>query len=190
MLLPDNVIGWPAFLAIYAVAVGLGVLSHVPAGLGVFETVIVAALGQAVDVDTVLGALVLYRLIYHVLPLLLAVIFVIGAELRSLYRKPMASSLRRVAGRLTPLLLATLALILAAMLVFSSVTPTPDDNLAFLSDYVPLPIIEGTHFLASLLGLVLVIVARGLARRLDSAWWAALVVAVIALLFRSSRRSR
>ena len=80
VLLPDNVIGWPAFLAIYAVAVGLGVLSHVPAGLGVFETVIVAALGQAVDVDTVLGALVLYRLIYHVLPLLLAVIFVIGAD--------------------------------------------------------------------------------------------------------------
>ncbi len=183
VLLPDGVIGWPAFLAIYAVAVGLGVLSHVPAGLGVFEAVIVAALGRAADVDTVLGALVLYRLIYHVLPLLLAVIFVIGAELRSLYHKPVASSLRRVGGRLTPLLLATLALILAAMLVFSSVTPTPDDNLAFLADYVPLPVVEGAHFLASLLGLVLVIVARGLARRLDSAWWAALVIAVVALLF-------
>lgn len=162
VLLPDGVIGWPAFLAIYAVAIGLGVLSHVPAGLGVFETVIVAALGQAADVDTILGALVLYRLIYHVLPLLLAVIFVVGAELRSLYHKPVASSLRRVGGRLTPLLLATLALILASMLVFSSVTPTPDDNLAFLADYVPLPVIEGAHFLASLLGLVLVIIARGL----------------------------
>ncbi len=182
VLLPDGVIGWPAFLAIYAVAIGLGVLSHVPAGLGVFETVIVAALGQAADVDTILGALVLYRLIYHVLPLLLAVIFVVGAELRSLYHKPVASSLRRVGGRLTPLLLATLALILASMLVFSSVTPTPDDNLAFLADYVPLPVIEGAHFLASLLGLVLVIIARGLARRLDSAWWAALIVAVVALL--------
>ncbi len=183
VLLPDGAIGWPAFLAIYAVAVGLGVLSHVPAGLGVFETVIVAALGEAADVDTILGALVLYRLIYHVMPLLLAVVFVVGADLRSLYQKPVASSLRRVGGRLTPLLLAALALILSAMLVFSSVTPTPDDNLAFLAGYVPLPVIEGAHFLASLLGLVLVIVARGLARRLDSAWWAALVVAVIALLF-------
>ena len=38
--------GWPAFLAVYSVAVGLGVLSHVPAGLGVFETVIIAALGR------------------------------------------------------------------------------------------------------------------------------------------------
>lgn len=183
VLLPDGVMGWPAFLAVYSIAVGLGVLSHVPAGLGVFETVIIAALGQTADVDAVLGALMLYRLIYHVLPLLLAVIFVIGAEARGLYRRPVASSLRRVAGRLTPVLLATLALVLSAMLVFSSVTPTPDENLAFLSDYFPLPVLEGAHFLASLLGLVLVIAARGLARRLDGAWWAALVIASVALLF-------
>jgi phosphatidylglycerol lysyltransferase len=182
VLLPDNAIGWPAFLAIYAVAVGLGVLSHVPAGLGVFETVIVAALGQTTSVDTVLGALVLYRLIYHVVPLLLAVLFVVGAEVRTLARKPVGSSMRRVAGRLTPLLLSALALVLSAMLVFSSVTPTPDQNLAFLADYVPLPVIEGAHFLASVLGLALVIAARGLARRLDGAWWAAFGIALAALL--------
>lgn len=183
VLLPDGIMGWPAFLAVYSVAVGLGVLSHVPAGLGVFETVIIAALGQTANIDAVLGALVLYRLIYHVLPLLLAVIFVIGTEVRGLYHRPAASSLRRVGGRLTPTLLATLALVLAAMLVFSSVTPTPDENLAFLSGYVPLPVLEGAHFLASLLGLVLFIAARGLARRLDGAWWAALVIALVALLF-------
>ncbi|CZT33324.1 bifunctional lysylphosphatidylglycerol flippase/synthetase MprF [Rhizobium sp. 9140] len=182
VLLPEGTIGWPAFLAIYSVAVGLGVLSHVPAGLGVFETVIVAALGQTASVDTVLGALVLYRLIYHVVPLILAVLFVVVAEVRTLARKPVGSSLRRVAGRLTPLLLSALALVLAAMLVFSSVTPTPDENLAFLSDYVPLPVIEGAHFLASVLGLALLIAARGLARRLDGAWWAALGLALAALL--------
>ena len=103
----------------------------------------------------------------------------------------MASSLRRVAGRLTPLLLATLALILAAMLVFSSVTPTPDDNLAFLSDYVPLPIIEGTHFLASLLGLVLV---SGRARSCPAAGQRLVggtcVLPSLPCCFRSSRRSR
>jgi phosphatidylglycerol lysyltransferase len=182
VLLPEDTIGWPAFLAIYSVAVGLGVLSHVPAGLGVFETVIVAALGQTASVDEVLGALVLYRLVYHVVPLILAVLFVVIAEVRTVARKPVGSSLRRVAGRLTPLLLSALALVLSAMLVFSSVTPTPDENLAFLSDYVPLPVIEGAHFLASILGLALVIVARGLSRRLDGAWWAALGLSLAALL--------
>jgi phosphatidylglycerol lysyltransferase len=60
VLLPQTAIGWPVFLAVYAIAVGLGVLSHVPAGLGVFETVIIASLGSAVNIDAVLGSLVLY----------------------------------------------------------------------------------------------------------------------------------
>lgn len=182
VLLPEGTIGWPAFLAIYSVAVGLGVLSHVPAGLGVFETVIVATLGRAADVDAVLGALVLYRVIYHVLPLLIAIVVIIGMEVRQLAGHPAASSLRRASGRMTPLLLATLALVLALMLVLSSVTPTPDENLAFLANHVSLPIVEGAHFLASLLGLALVIVARGLALRLDGAWWASVVIALAALL--------
>ncbi|OHV72220.1 bifunctional lysylphosphatidylglycerol flippase/synthetase MprF [Ensifer sp. LCM 4579] len=182
VLLPAGTIGWPAFLAIYSMAVGLGVLSHVPAGLGVFETVIVATLGRAASVDAVLGALVLYRLIYHVLPLMVAIVVMIGMEVRQLAGHPVASSLRRAGARLTPALLATLALVLALMLVLSSVTPTPGENLDLLANYVPLPIVEGAHFLASILGLVLVFVARGLAQRLDGAWWASMVIAPAALL--------
>lgn len=182
VLLPSGTIGWPAFLAIYSLAVGIGVLSHVPAGLGVFEAVMIATLGRAVDIDTILGALVLYRLIYHVLPLLIAIVVIIGVEVRQFAGHPAASSVRRIGGRIAPLLLATLALVLAIMLVLSSVTPTPDQNLAFLENYVPLPLVEGAHFLASLLGLALVIVARGLALRLDGAWWASVAIAAAALL--------
>ncbi|KQW84350.1 bifunctional lysylphosphatidylglycerol flippase/synthetase MprF [Ensifer sp. Root127] len=182
VLLPAGTIGWPAFLAIYSLAVGIGVLSHVPAGLGVFEAIIIATLGHSADVDTILGALVLYRVIYHVLPLLIAIAVVIGTELRQLSGHPVASSVRRIGGRITPLLLATLGIVLAIMLVLSSVTPTPDENLAFLEGLLPLPIVEGAHFLASLLGLALVIVSRGLAQRLDGAWWASVAIAVAALL--------
>ncbi|MDK1376313.1 bifunctional lysylphosphatidylglycerol flippase/synthetase MprF [Sinorhizobium sp. 6-70] len=182
VLLPSGTIGWPAFLAVYSFAVGIGVLSHVPAGLGVFEAVMIATLGRTADVDTILGALVLYRLIYHVLPLLIAIVVIIGVEVRQFAGHPAASSVRRIGGRMAPLLLATLALVLAIMLVLSSVTPTPGENLAFLESYVPLPLVEGAHFLASLLGLALVIVARGLALRLDGAWWASVVIAAAALL--------
>lgn len=182
VLLPAGTIGWPAFLAVYSLAVGVGVLSHVPAGLGVFETIIIATLGHNADVDTILGALVLYRVIYHVLPLVIAIAVVIGIELRQLSGHPVASSVRRIGGRMTPLLLATLGIVLAIMLVLSSVTPTPDENLAFLEGLLPLPIVEGAHFLASLLGLALVVVSRGLALRLDGAWWASIVIAIAALL--------
>ncbi|UWU13337.1 bifunctional lysylphosphatidylglycerol flippase/synthetase MprF [Rhizobium sullae] len=181
VLLPQTAIGWPVFLAVYAIAVGLGVLSHVPAGLGVFETVIIAALGSAVNVDAVLGSLVLYRLIYHVLPLLIAVLAVSATEFRRFVDHPAASSIRRIGGRLTPQLLSALTLLLGAMLIFSSVTPTPDQNLEFLANYLPLPIVEGAHFLSSLMGLALVVAARGLGQRLDGAWLVAVIAAVAAL---------
>ena len=183
VLLPDSSIGWPAFLAVYSIAVGLGVLSHVPAGLGVFETVIIAWLGNAVNVDAVLGSLVLYRVIYHVIPLLIAILAVAVTELRRFVDHPAASSIRRIGIRLMPQLLSAFALLLGVMLVFSSVTPTPDENLEFLSDYLPLSIIEGAHFFSSLLGMALVVAARGLGQRLDGAWWVAVSVAVVSLMF-------
>ncbi|WP_160011335.1 bifunctional lysylphosphatidylglycerol flippase/synthetase MprF [Rhizobium sp. 18055] len=182
VLLPQTAISWPVFLAVYAIAVGLGVLSHVPAGLGVFETVIIAALGSAVNIDAVLGSLVLYRLIYHVVPLLLAVLAVSATELRRFADHPVASGFRRIGIRLMPQLLSTLALLLGVMLIFSSVTPTPDSNLEFLSNYLPLPIVEGAHFLSSLAGLALVVAARGLGQKLDGAWWISIFSAAAALM--------
>lgn len=183
VLLPQTDIGWPSFLAIYATAVGAGVLSHVPAGLGVFETVIVAALGSTVDIDQVLGSLVLYRVIYHVLPLAIATLFVIVLEARQLANHPVASTLRKLEFRLAPLLLAAFALIAGAMLVLSSVTPTPDSNLDFLGNFMPLPLIEGAHFLSSVIGILLFVCARGIAQRLDGAWWTAVICTALGLLF-------
>lgn len=183
MLLPETNVGWPAFFAIYATAVGLGVLSHVPAGLGVFETVMLGALGNAISIDALLGSLVLYRLIYHVLPLVIAVLLVIGAELREAMQHPVANDIGNLAARLAPHLLSAFALILGAMLIFSSVTPTPDSNLDFLSDFLPLPVIEGAHLFSSLLGLMLAIAARGLGQRLDGAWWVSLLAATVAFVF-------
>ncbi|PYB73899.1 bifunctional lysylphosphatidylglycerol flippase/synthetase MprF [Rhizobium wuzhouense] len=175
-------ISWPTFFAIYAVAIGVGVISHVPAGIGVFETVMVAALGSHLGTEAVLASLVAYRLIYYVLPLIVAIILVTVAELRQLATTPFSAGVARTAGRLAPTLLATLTLLLGVMLVLSSVTPAPDSNLDALAEILPLPVLEGAHFLASILGLMLVIVARGLAQRLDGAWWAAVFVAVAALV--------
>jgi phosphatidylglycerol lysyltransferase len=182
LLPPEAQISWPAFFAVYAVAIGLGIVSHVPAGLGVFETVIIAALGSQVGTEAVLASLVAYRVIYYVLPLMVAILLVTVTELRQLAATPLSAGLSRTTGRLAPTLLATLALVLGAMLVLSSVTPTPTTQLSTLSEVLPLPVVEGAHFLASILGLMLVIVARGLAQRLDGAWWGGVLIAVLALL--------
>jgi phosphatidylglycerol lysyltransferase len=185
VLMPETNIGWPSFLAVFATAIGLGVLSHVPAGLGVFEAVIIGALGNAISVDALLGSLVLYRLIYYVLPLTIAIVMIVISEARELAKHPLASDISNVAARLSPPLLSTFSLLLGAMLIFSSVTPTPDSDLDILSTILPLPlpVVEGAHFLSSLLGLAMAIASRGLAQRLDGAWWVALISAMLALVF-------
>ena len=182
VLLPAHTVSYVAFLPIYAVALALGILSHVPAGLGVFEAVMLAALSGLAPPAEILAAFALYRLIYQVLPLAVAAAGLALAEGRALAAHgPTAAALKAVAG-LAPPVLATMALVLGTMLVFSGVTPAQPDDLDWLGSFLPLHVIEGAHFLASVLGALLLISARGLAFRADGAWWAAMVAACAALV--------
>ncbi|BCP54764.1 hypothetical protein K32_33810 [Kaistia sp. 32K] len=182
VLLPQTDIGLPAFIAVYAVAIGLGVASHVPAGLGVFEAVIIAVVGRASSVDQVLSALILYRVIYYGVPLLAASALVTGLEVRRATSGAQASRVLRAGAQLSPRVLATLTFALGAVLVISGVTPAADQRLDLLSALLPLPVVEGAHFIESVLGLGLIVVARGLAHRLDGAWWAAIMAVGAAVL--------
>ncbi len=181
-LLPDADLSLPGFIAVYAVAVGLGVLSHVPAGLGVFETVIIAAVGKTADLDQVLGALVLYRLVYHLLPLVLAALIVTMLEIRRALARPLMSNAIRIGAQLSPPVLGTLTLVVGALQIFSGVTPTGDQPLTAMESLLPLGLVEGSHFLASVLGLVLLVAARGLVYRLDGAWWSCVTLLPVAML--------
>jgi len=72
VLLPEgHGIGFEAFLAVYVFAVMLGVASHSPGGLGVFEATILLALSSLAR-EPVLGALLLFRLVYYAVPFVCA----------------------------------------------------------------------------------------------------------------------
>jgi uncharacterized membrane protein YbhN (UPF0104 family) len=72
VLLPGgHNLSFETFLAVYVVAVMLGVASHSPGGLGVFEATILLAL-SSYPREPILGALLLYRLCYYFLPFVLA----------------------------------------------------------------------------------------------------------------------
>ncbi|WP_230658052.1 lysylphosphatidylglycerol synthase domain-containing protein [Psychrobacter sp. I-STPA10] len=58
----------------------LAILSHVPGGLGVFEVTMIASLPQ-VDKPYLLAVLLLFRILYYILPFLLAVLFFIMHEI-------------------------------------------------------------------------------------------------------------
>jgi phosphatidylglycerol lysyltransferase len=177
-LLPHGAVDLPGFVAFYAIAIAAGLISHVPGGLGVFEAVILIACGHRVPPEQVLGALVLYRCVYYLLPLLLAAALLIVYELRS----GIAVPVRNAAAAVSPLVLTALVFIAGLWLLVSGVTPVEPDALELLSAYVPLPIVEASHFIGSIVGLAMLLIARGMLHRLDVAWWAALGFAIVAAI--------
>jgi glycosyltransferase 2 family protein len=66
-------VDYPSVLGALLVAAVAGVLTHVPAGLGVLEAVFVATLGDRLPVVEVLATVLAYRAAYYLVPLLVAV---------------------------------------------------------------------------------------------------------------------
>lgn len=58
------------FIGLFVIAQTLGVFSQVPGGIGVFESIFLLALPDTVDKANIFGALLAYRIIYYVLPLI------------------------------------------------------------------------------------------------------------------------
>ena len=72
-VLPANIsLSYLDFLGIYLLAMFAGVISNVPGGLGVFETIILLILSSKVSGAAILGSLLAYRGVYYFLPLLVA----------------------------------------------------------------------------------------------------------------------
>jgi len=69
---PELDMSWPAFIAIYCIAFVAGQISNVPAGLGVLEAALMLMLPH-VPPAKLLGAVVVYRALFEVLPLLVAI---------------------------------------------------------------------------------------------------------------------
>jgi uncharacterized membrane protein YbhN (UPF0104 family) len=80
ILMPAMSGSFAGFAAAYIAAVLLGIVSHAPGGLGVFEAAMLSfTSGQ--DEAGILAALLLYRLIYNLLPFGLAALALGGFEL-------------------------------------------------------------------------------------------------------------
>ncbi|MGE3275223.1 MAG: bifunctional lysylphosphatidylglycerol flippase/synthetase MprF [Vicinamibacterales bacterium] len=176
-LVPQTQITAPAFLGAFLAAQLLGLASHVPGGLGVFEGTFVALLGSQVPPAQLLQALVVYRAIYYLLPLLLATAVLVADEVRR--RREQATRLGAAVGalteRLAPPLLAVLTFVAGSLLLASGATPAAAGRLGWISRLLPLELIELSHFAGSVIGAGLLVVSRGLARRLDAAWLLAAV---------------
>ncbi|OWW21656.1 lysylphosphatidylglycerol synthase domain-containing protein [Noviherbaspirillum denitrificans] len=76
-------IPFPTVLAVMLVAAVAGVITHVPAGLGVLETVFVVLLSHRMARSELLAALLAYRGLYYLLPLAFAAVIYLVLEVHA-----------------------------------------------------------------------------------------------------------
>jgi uncharacterized membrane protein YbhN (UPF0104 family) len=89
-LLLQGRIAYPDVLSVLLIGAVAGVIAHVPAGLGIFEFVFVALLSHVVSEGRLIAALLSYRAIYYIAPLMVAslVYLVMEIHARRLARQP------------------------------------------------------------------------------------------------------
>ncbi|MFM9848657.1 MAG: UPF0104 family protein [Hyphomicrobiaceae bacterium] len=86
VLLPDEpAIGFAVVAVAFLIATLLGFISHAPGSLGVFDTAMIVALSRY-PTEHLIASLLIFRCLYFILPLAVAVAILAAREVRSLQR--------------------------------------------------------------------------------------------------------
>jgi phosphatidylglycerol lysyltransferase len=171
------------FFLAYVLAVLIGLVSHVPGGIGVFEATILALV--PVDRAELFAAVLLYRLVYYLAPLLIAGAIMVWIEGHRLRRPLIAglSAVDRMGQALAPPLLALLVFGDGLILLVSGALPAVRNRMWSLHHLVPLPFVETSHFAASLIGTALLLTAPAVQARLRSGFQVARALLLAGALF-------
>jgi phosphatidylglycerol lysyltransferase len=184
LLLPTTTLSFPSFLGIFVLAQVIGLVSHVPGGLGVFETIVVMLLRGQAPSAMIVGSLLVYRIVYYFLPFAAAAVTLALYEFRS--RRAAVTSVAHAAATwlpaVVPRALAAVTFAAGSILIFSGALPAESSRLEFLGDLVPLSVIEVSHFIGSVVGVGLLLLAWGLAHRLDAAFHVSVILLAVGMV--------
>jgi len=160
------------FLCIFLAAQIAGITSQIPGGLGVFETVVILLIPPEVPRHQLMGSLLAFRGIYYLFPLVTAA-FLLGVQ--EVFQR--WETIRRFhqafsgwIAVIIPMAFSLTTFMSGVILLFSGVLPATKWRIAWLKDFLPLPVMELSHFLGSIIGVTLLLLARGILKRIDSAY--------------------
>lgn len=177
VLLPDDVvIDFLPFVAIFVLAVFVALVSHVPGGLGILELVLITMLPGGAD--DLVGALIAFRIIYYLLPLIIGVGAISFASIRQHHEKitGVVTGGLRWANIISPPIITGAVFVVGLVMLVSGTLPPSAGKLELIRNWLPLPLVEVSHFLGSVIGAVLIVLSRALQRRIDAAWWLTIVM--------------
>ncbi len=176
VLLPGHIgISFIDFLPRYLMAQVAVVLTHIPGGVGIFELVILE-LSHTSHEQAVFAAVLLFRLIYYIIPLLAAAVLLAIYEARQ--RKDMLKDAGRWLSVLSHSIAAYLTFVGGLILLVSATLPTAWKTLPQIMQTWPKWVLGTGHLCCTLCGAGLLFVSYGLERRQTRAF--RLAVAMLA----------
>ncbi|KPK00204.1 MAG: hypothetical protein AMJ60_02370 [Desulfobacterales bacterium SG8_35] len=185
VLLPEMSLPFGSFVSLFLLAIMIGLISNVPGGLGVFESVMLLMLTPYAKGSDLVSALLLFRSIYYLLPLVVSITALGGLEIRSRKAKiaKVSSAIQKTISVMIPQVFGLATLVAGGILLFSGTMPRLYDRISWLIGILPLSVLELSHFLGSMAGMGLLILASGLRRRLDTAYFLTIILLVLGIVF-------
>jgi uncharacterized membrane protein YbhN (UPF0104 family) len=183
------------FLGVYVASYTAGLAANLPGGLGVFDTAMLLGLEPYLQPPQILGAIVVFRLYYYVIPLFLAGSLFAGNEILlrggALVK---ASPARRGTQALSRWSDPSLAIgastgavaLCGALLLAKGVLDNRPDFSWIDPDFADLAADAG-QFVPSLIGAALMVVSVGLSQRVTLAWGATIVLLLVAAGFTAAQ---
>ena len=198
LLPPTAGLNYLRFLGVYLASYTAGLAASVPGGLGVFDTAMLLGLSPYLEPPQIIGAIVVFRLYYYIIPLFLAGGMFTGNEILLRGKGFMAGAARltglqglaRVSEPDFAVTAATGAVaICGALLLCIGVIEARPDFSWMDPDFAEVAETAGS-FMPSLVGAALIVLALKLAQRVSLAWGTTIVLLLVAAAYTISQGER
>ncbi len=195
-LLPDAPgLTYVRFLGVYVASYTAGLAANLPGGLGVFDTAMLLGLEPYLQPPQILGAIVVFRLYYYIIPLFLAgslfagneILLRGGALVKAGPARRGTQALSRWSDPGLAIGASTGAVALCgALLLAKGVLDNRPDFSWIDPDFADLAADAG-QFVPSLIGAALMVLSVGLSQRVTLAWGATIVLLLVAAGFTAAQ---
>lgn len=168
---------------LYFLAVIIGIFSMIPGGIGSFDLIVITGLTtMGVDKGLAVSTLLIYRLVYYIIPFFLGMIFFfkhMGERLNSKYFNLSEAVLRG----LSHVLLVGLMRFVGLFMIFSSLIPEQLEHIPLINRLDP---IQGQliwQFPSIFFGILFIVLSRLVKRRLRASFILTLLVVLTSLIY-------
>ena len=183
------------FLGVYVASYTAGLAANVPGGIGVFDGAMLLGLEGYMPAPAILGAVVVFRLYYYVIPLFVAGGLFAGNEILlrggGLFTSPRiapriaksAQGLARWSEPAFATVAATGAVALSGAVLLAVGVFDQQPDLSWIDPDFAFAVADAGQYVPSLIGVGLIVLSIGLSQRVTLAWGATIVLLLVAAGF-------